>query len=98
MSLAFRAIHNKRSLVSLDNLVSFISHCIGHSKAAHEMLLISDGEGVFTSELLRKVVKAFGGMTCAPICEIIHFWGRGSKYSFSLLLSLVRSAVDSFNR
>ncbi|WP_198246787.1 UDP-glucose 4-epimerase family protein [methane-oxidizing endosymbiont of Gigantopelta aegis] len=56
--LPFGAIHNKRSLVALDNLVSFIIHCIDHPKAANEIFLISDGEDVSTTELLRKVAKA----------------------------------------
>lgn len=57
--LPFGAIHNQRSLVALDNLVSFIVHCIDHSKAANEVFLISDGEDVSTTELLQKVAKAF---------------------------------------
>ena len=52
-------IDNKRSLVALDNLVSFIIHCIEHPKAANEIFLISDGEDVSTTELLTKVAKAF---------------------------------------
>jgi len=58
--LPFGAIHNKRSLVALDNLVGFIVHCIEHPKAANEVFLISDGEDVSTTELLQKVAKAFG--------------------------------------
>jgi len=58
--LPFGAIHNQRSLVALDNLVSFIIHCIAHPKAANEVFLISDGEDVSTTELLQKVAKAFG--------------------------------------
>ena len=57
--LPFGAIHNQRSLVALDNLVSFIIHCIEHPKAANEVFLISDGEDVSTTELLQKVAKAF---------------------------------------
>ena len=57
--LPFGAIHNQRSLVALDNLVSFIIHCIAHPKAAIEVFLISDGEDVSTTELLRKVARAF---------------------------------------
>jgi len=56
----FGAVHNKRSLIALDNLVSFIIHCINHPKAANEVFLISDGEDISTTELLKKVSKAFG--------------------------------------
>jgi nucleoside-diphosphate-sugar epimerase len=61
--LPFGAVHNQRSLVALDNLVSFIIHCIDHPKAANEIFLISDGEDVSTTELLHKVAKAFGKKT-----------------------------------
>jgi nucleoside-diphosphate-sugar epimerase len=56
--LPFGAVYNQRSLVALDNLVSFIIHCIDHPKAANEVFLISDGEDVSTTELLQKVAKA----------------------------------------
>jgi|TARA_B110000902_G_scaffold27376_1_gene29688 nucleoside-diphosphate-sugar epimerase len=61
--LPFGAIDNKRSLVALDNLVSFIIHCADYKKtpqAANQVFLISDGEDVSTTELLQKVAKAFG--------------------------------------
>jgi len=54
------AVHNQRSLVALDNLVSFIIHCVKHPKAANEIFLISDNEDVSTTELLKKVANAFG--------------------------------------
>jgi nucleoside-diphosphate-sugar epimerase len=60
VSLPFGAIYNKRSFVALDNVVSFIIHCIDHPKAAHEVFLISDGEDVSTTQLLQKVAKALG--------------------------------------
>ena len=59
--LPFGAIHNQRSLVALDNLVSFISLCVDREKspkAANQVFLISDGEDVSTTQLLRKVGQA----------------------------------------
>jgi len=61
--LPFGAIHNRRSFVALDNLVDFIILCarIDKSpKAANEVFLISDGEDISTSDLLRRVAKAYG--------------------------------------
>jgi nucleoside-diphosphate-sugar epimerase len=58
--LPFGAIHNQRSLVAVENVVSFIIHCIDHPKAANEVFLVSDGEDISTTELLRKVAHAFG--------------------------------------
>lgn len=60
--LPLGAVHNKRSLVALENLVDFIALCADpeHSpRAANEVFLISDGEDVSTTELLRKVANAY---------------------------------------
>ncbi len=70
----FGAVYNKRSLIALDNLVSFIVHCIDHPKAANEVFLVSDGEDVSMSELLRKVAKVFGKklrLIPIPVCLMI---------------------------
>lgn len=59
--LPFGAIHNKRSLVALDNLVDFIALCADREKspkAANQVFLISDNEDVSTTQLLQKVAKA----------------------------------------
>jgi len=58
--LPLGAVHNKRSFVALDNLASFIIHCMDHPRAANEVFLISDGEDVSTTELLQKMAWAFG--------------------------------------
>ena len=46
---------NKRSLVSVDNLVDFIEVCINHPAAVNEIFLVSDGEDLSTAELLIRV-------------------------------------------
>jgi len=59
--LPFGAIHNQRSLVALDNIVSFISLCANLKKspqAKNQVFLISDGEDVSTTQLLRKIGRA----------------------------------------
>ena len=61
--LPMGAINNKRSFVALDNLVSFIALCADRTrspKAANQVFLISDGEDVSTTQLLRKVADALG--------------------------------------
>lgn len=50
--------YNRRSLVSLDNLVDLLLVCVEHPKAANQTFLISDGEDISTTELLRKIGKA----------------------------------------
>ena len=61
--LPLGAVHNKRSFIALDNLVSFIALCADREQspaAANQTFLIADGEDVSTTELLRKVAKAYG--------------------------------------
>jgi nucleoside-diphosphate-sugar epimerase len=60
LPLPFGAIDNRRSLVGLDNLVDLIITCIGHPNAANQVFLVSDGEDLSTSGLLRRVAKAMG--------------------------------------
>lgn len=58
--LPLGAIHNQRSLVALDNLVDLIVTCIAHPAAANQTFLVSDGEDVSTTELLRRMGQAMG--------------------------------------
>jgi len=58
--LPFGLIHNKRSLVALDNLVDFIITCIDHPAAANEVFLVSDGEDLSTTELLTRASVSLG--------------------------------------
>jgi nucleoside-diphosphate-sugar epimerase len=51
---------NRRSLVYLDNLVDLILVCTDHPKAADHTFLVSDGEDLSTTELLRRICKASG--------------------------------------
>ena len=56
--LPLGAIHNARSLVALDNLVALIVACISHPAAANQTFLVSDGEDLSTTELLRRMGRA----------------------------------------
>lgn len=58
--LPLGAIHNKRTLVGIDNLVDLIIRCIDHPAAANQVFLAGDGEDLSTTELLRGVGKAMG--------------------------------------
>jgi nucleoside-diphosphate-sugar epimerase len=59
LPLPLGAVNNARSLVAIDNLVSFIAICTLHSKAANEIFLISDNDNLSTTQLLKKIAKAF---------------------------------------
>lgn len=56
--LPFGAIHNKRSLVALENLVDLIATCIDHPAAANQVFLAGDGEDLSTTELLQRLGRA----------------------------------------
>ena len=56
--LPFGAIHNKRSMVALDNLVSLIITCMNHAAAANQTFLVSDGEDLSTRDLVKRIAEA----------------------------------------
>ncbi|MDA3834763.1 MAG: SDR family oxidoreductase [Spirochaetales bacterium] len=58
--LPLGAIHNKRSLVAIDNLVDLIVTCIDHPAAGNQVFLAGDGEDLSTTELLQRMAKAMG--------------------------------------
>ena len=58
--LPFGSIHNKRSLIGIDNLVDLIVRCIDHPAAANQVFLACDGRDLSTTELLRLVGDAMG--------------------------------------
>lgn len=53
LPLPFGAIKNKRSLIYVENLTSFIAACITNKNAANKTFLVSDGDDVSTTELLK---------------------------------------------
>ena len=61
--LPLGAIRNRRSLVALDNLVDLIVTCLNHPAAANQTFLVSDGEDISTTVLLRRTAAAMGRPT-----------------------------------
>ncbi len=55
--LPLGAINNKRSLIALDNLVDFILTCTNHPAAKNQVFMISDGQDISTTELLKRLTK-----------------------------------------
>ena len=51
---------NRRSFVAIDNLVDLIMTCLSHPAAANQTFLVSDGEDLSTSDLLRRMGAALG--------------------------------------
>lgn len=56
--LPLGALHNRRSLVALDNLADLVATCVVHPAAAYRTLLVRDGEDLSTTELLCRLARA----------------------------------------
>lgn len=58
--LPFGSVTNQRSLVALSNLVDLIAACVDHPKAANQTFMVSDGEDISTTDLLKRLAIALG--------------------------------------
>jgi len=74
--LPFGAIHNKRSLVALDNLVDLLLTCIDHPAAANQTFMASDGHDLSTTELLQRLGQALGKP--ARLLPVPAAWLKGA--------------------
>lgn len=95
--LPLGAVHNQRSLVSIDNLVDLINVCIDHPAAANQTFLVSDDQVVSTTELLRLVAMSMGkSPRLIPVPASVLLWAAslvGKKAKGDKLLGSLR--VDS---
>ncbi|MGY2313638.1 UDP-glucose 4-epimerase family protein [Pseudomonas sp. SDO5522_S412] len=74
--LPLGAIYNQRSLVALDNLVDLIVTCMTHPAAVGQTFLVSDGEDLSTTELLRRMGAALGKPArLLPVPAKLLEWG-----------------------
>ncbi|MEO5797740.1 MAG: SDR family oxidoreductase [Rhodoferax sp.] len=51
-------IANQRSLLAVENLVDLITTCLTHPAAAHQTLVVSDGEDLSTTALVQRIARA----------------------------------------
>lgn len=58
--LPLASVHNRRSLVYVENLVDALITCATHPAAAGETYLVSDGEDISTPDLLQRLGGAMG--------------------------------------
>ncbi|MBU2710384.1 UDP-glucose 4-epimerase family protein [Zooshikella harenae] len=58
LPLPFGSVQNKRSLVSIYNLIDLVRTCIDHPSAVNQTFLVSDDEDLSTTELLQKLSLA----------------------------------------
>ena len=60
LPLPLAAVTNQRSMVSIGNLVDFISTCLMHQRAANQTFLVSDGYDWSTPELIANIAASMG--------------------------------------
>ncbi|CDG81600.1 NAD dependent epimerase/dehydratase family protein [Janthinobacterium agaricidamnosum NBRC 102515 = DSM 9628] len=58
--LPLGAIHNRRSMVALDNLIDLLIACCRHPRAAGQTFLVSDDRDLSMTDLLRMLSGAMG--------------------------------------
>lgn len=58
--LPLASIANRRSLISVGNLVDALAICAVHPQAAGKTYLVSDGEDISTPDLIRRTARALG--------------------------------------
>lgn len=69
---------NRRSFVALDNLIDLIIACIDHPAAANQTFLVSDGEDLSTTDLLRRLSKAMNAHArLLPVPPALLHMGAG---------------------
>ncbi len=97
LPLPLGAIENRRSLLYLGNLVDAIQLCLEHPAAAGQTFLLSDGEDVSSTELVRRLAMA---MRCRPhLISVPPVWlrlaGRLTGYRAAVDRLLGSLVVDS---
>ena len=60
LPLPLGSVHNQRSMLALDNLVSFIAEAMTNPLAANQRFLLSDGQDLSTSHLLELLANGMG--------------------------------------
>lgn len=60
LPLPLGGISNQRSLVGIQNFLSLIDVCLSHPAAANQVLHVSDGADVSTSELFKAIARCSG--------------------------------------
>ena len=84
--LPLGAIVNKRSFVSIENLVDLVVKCLDHPNAKNKTFLVSDDSDLSTPELLSMIAKGGGRKPCIFRCPILllsiflHLLGKSAVY------------------
>lgn len=87
LPLPLGAIENKRSLVSVENLVDLVVTCLHHPNAKNKSFLVSDDRDLSTPELLSMIAEAGGYKSYTFKCpkiildRILRLLGKSAIYN-----------------
>ena len=96
--LPFGGLKNKRSFIGIDNLINFFVCCLEHPNAAGKTFLVSDGEDLSTSDLLKYIASAMGSslqLVSVPT-PLLKFFGSviGKQNEVSRLLGSLQVDIN----
>jgi UDP-N-acetyl-alpha-D-quinovosamine dehydrogenase len=105
LPLPFGGINNKRSLLALENLISFLVECCFNPRAANEIFLIADEEVLSTADIIDSVSVGMRGKNlCFYFPEVIiksifTLTGRSKQYAkiFGNLVVSIEKAKNVLN-
>lgn len=97
MPLPLASVRNLRSLIYVDNLIDALITCAVHPHAVGKTYLVSDGDDISTSDLLRRLGDAMGRPARLIMCPtaLLLFGGRLFGKSEQLARLLGSLQVDS---
>jgi UDP-glucose 4-epimerase len=100
--LPLGAIDNRRSMVSLWNLSEFLARVLRDPAAPNRTWMVSDGEDLSTTELIRRIARAMGRrVVLLPVPEPLLFWLgslAGKKAEIARLCGSLRVDVEQTRR
>ena len=95
--LPLGSVRNLRSLIAIDNLVSFIQCCMTHPAAANQTFLVSDGQDLSTPDLISGMGAALNRpVHLLPCPPTLLLWGMaclGKKTMHRQLTSTLRADI-----
>ncbi|KHK65784.1 NAD-dependent epimerase/dehydratase family protein [Pseudomonas frederiksbergensis] len=98
LPMPFAAVKNRRSMISLDNLVNFISLCIDHPRAVNETFLVSDGVDFSTAQIVELLAGGMGKrVLMLPVAPIFMRWcarAVGMRGAFEQLCGSLQVDTD----
>jgi nucleoside-diphosphate-sugar epimerase len=92
LPLPLASISNKRSIISVDNLASFLIHCCANKKAYNQLFMAADTPPISTPALVRLMASSQGkSVSLLPIPVVILNMVAGLANRSAMIERLVQS-------